>query len=423
MTISKKKVITRATFLYVGEIVSKAALFLMNAIVARNLGVAGYGAYIYGINLGLLLINFVDFGTNNFILKKLSEEREKNAVYIWKVIEFEALVSIISFVGLYIYVTNFENSQCIRNVVIILFVSIIFENLTNVFRNVLRAIGRFALDAFISIFSSFLRLGLGLALYYLTYNIYGLSAGITISTLLILFVVTYIIWSIFGGPRVMLKHPSLNLKVIFKSCIVFAIPIIIRGVYFRVDSVLVKSFVNSAEMGLYSSVTKLLFIQQFLPNGLIQVIFPILTNLYYNNDYNGANNLFNRIYIVFIVFFNFIQMVQYIFSDYIIKLVYGSEFLGATLIYKTMIPFFVFTSLSFLLAFLFISNNKVSMMYKYYLICLIEKIILVIALTLKYGAIGSAVAFLISEFILFGVLLFSLLLKTISILNQITFRQ
>ncbi len=407
MIVSKKKVITRATFVYTGEIVSKAVLFLLNAIVARKLGVTGYGIYIYGINLGLLLINFVDFGTNNFIMKKLSEEREKNAEYIWKIIEFEAIVSIISFVGLYFFINNFENSQCIRNVVLILFISIIFENLTNVFRNVLRAIGRFALDALLSILGSFLRLGLGLALYYLTYNIYGFSAGITISTLLILFAWTYIIWSIFGGPKVVLKHHSISLQVILKSCIVFAIPIIIRGVYFRIDSVLVKSFVNSVEMGLYNSVTKLLFIQQFLPNGLIQVVFPILANLYYNDDYDGANNLFNRVYIIFIVFFNFIQMVQYISAGFIIKVVYGAEFIDAVLIYKTMVPSFVFTSLSFLLAFLFISNNKVSMLYKYYLICLIEKIILVIALTLKYGAIGSAAAFLISEIIQFWVLLFT----------------
>ncbi len=405
MIINKQEIITNSAYVYIGDIASKLVLFILNAVAARNLGVIGYGLYIYGINLGLLLINFIDFGTNNFIFKKISEEKGNSAL-IRQILGFEAILSLVFTAALLVFISFTEDSLYARGIFIILFISLLFENLANVFRSVLRAVGRYGGDSFLNVLCSCLRLIFGLALYYLTYSVYGFSIGITISTLLILLVSWHMVWKIYGGKLRILSNGSLNMLYTFKSCIVFAIPIIIKGIYIRIDSVLIKAFVSSVELSLYNSVTKLLFMQYFLPNGLINVIFPILTRLYYENDIAGANKFFNRVFTVFTIFFNFIQMVQYVFAKDILRIIYGSEFSQAGIIYKIVALSFVFTSLSFLISFLFMSNNKTNLLNRYYCIGLAAKLVLVVPVTLKYGAVGMGAAFLICELIQFAAFLY-----------------
>lgn len=176
-------------------------------------------------------------------------------------------------------------------------------------------------------------------------------------------------------------------------------PLLLAGVsvviYMRIDQVMIGSMLNDAEVGKYSVAIKLVEIWYFIPAAIAASVFPALIKARSDNEdlYLRRLQLFydSMSAIAFGIAF-----VTFMFSDFIIRILYGTEFTEAAPIlaiyaWATMPVFLGVASGQHLV----VENRTRVSLYRTSIGGLLN-VLLNLVLIPKFGTIGAAVASLCS---------------------------
>jgi len=176
---------------------------------------------------------------------------------------------------------------------------------------------------------------------------------------------------------------------IFSSALIVAL-------YTRIDQFMIESYLSRTDLGYYSSVVKINHASQYVLSTYLLSRFPMMLRLYRRSieEYKQAMVkimrlviLFCSVYMVFLLFF----------SEQLISLIYGTEYLPAknSLIALAMGTFFVYYGLlctQWLLA----HDLQIHRLYRV-IGGLLINIVLNIWMIPAYGILGAAVATIISQ--------------------------
>jgi len=191
-------------------------------------------------------------------------------------------------------------------------------------------------------------------------------------------------------------------------------PLILSGIVItinmRVDQVMLKELVNSKEVGLYAAAVNLSQGLYMLPMIFAKSFYPKFINLYNSNKdkfYSFVQNFSSFLTIIAMI----LSIVISLYSKSIIDLLYGDSYAQAALILSIHVwtLIIVFMEVAFG-RWLLIENKQKFTAYRNFSIALVN-IILNYYLIPLYGAIGAAVASLLSIFIGYY-LFFSLFMET-----------
>lgn len=126
-------------------------------------------------------------------------------------------------------------------------------------------------------------------------------------------------------------------KVIAKNLLKDSLPLMLSNasilIYYRIDQVMLKHFLGSESVGIYSVATKLSEVWYFVPSIICTSVFPAILKAKENGQdlyYKRLKQLFKLMIVISL----FIASSFFIFSHFIINILFGYEFLDAVGVLK-----------------------------------------------------------------------------------------
>jgi PST family polysaccharide transporter len=191
-------------------------------------------------------------------------------------------------------------------------------------------------------------------------------------------------------------------KILAKKLISRGWPLIFSGfmimIYMRIDQIMLGEMINDYEVGTYSAALKLSEIWYIIPTIICNSFFPSIIEAKKLGEQTYLQKIQNLFAILFAISFLIAVLVTF-FSDFIITLLYGSQYRDASTILSIHIWASVFVFMGVASANFFIVEHLQLKTFTRTALGAIVNIGLNLILIPKFLAIGAAIATLISQFL------------------------
>jgi O-antigen/teichoic acid export membrane protein len=189
-----------------------------------------------------------------------------------------------------------------------------------------------------------------------------------------------------------------NAKVLLIDSWPFLISAVSIYLYTRVDSFIIKKYLGSSELGLYTAAITISSILPMIPMILFNVINPIIAKIKYENEatYNlylqKAFQLFTYGGIIF-------SLIIFIFAPLIVNILYGNEYLESAAILRIHVFTNIFIYSGIAQNFWIINENKGKVNLYKTSVGVFCSFVLNIILIPRYGILGAAYSAVIVQLI------------------------
>lgn len=176
-------------------------------------------------------------------------------------------------------------------------------------------------------------------------------------------------------------------------------PLILSGIaiiiYMRIDQVMIGSMLGNTELGIYSAAVKLSEAWYFIPMIVTGSVFPAILNARKKSRKLYLNRM-QLLYDSFTWFTISVALIITFISPFIIKTLYGLDYMGAAIVLSILIWSGIFSFLGVASSQYLIAENLTKISFYRTGIGMVVNIILNMILIPIYGIIGAAIATLIS---------------------------
>lgn len=360
---------------------SQIVAVLSNFILARALGVSGFGEYAF-ISAIVLIGNAIStFGTDMVLIRKISAEKDYSDISTSLAIQL-----MISFV--FIFCTYTFSSLQSLHIYVFSLIPLSFFTIATIALRGSQNINLFSTLHFVFSFLQFISACL---IYLLDKNISQLVVFLFASHILSAFVGLLFCFS--KIPNFIVFSKPSRKKIIHLMQISFSLALIgsLRLIYERLSLTIFPLFTNLFFTGLFSASTR---IMDAIKLGYISALTPIYPEMARDKKFLSLQTGLRLLLASSI----FLSLTIFLLAKYLIIFLFGREFESATISLQIMawvIPFYVIVSY-YSLGFL-----AIEIIEKPVLISLVVSLLLLltmlIVLTRLYGLVGGAVAVLSAE--------------------------
>lgn len=257
-------------------------LFLAYTQLFRYLGPFGSGQYQFVLSYVLIFSTVVDFGVQQFITKRMSEDPTNTKKYFHNFLFFEIFVAIFLYVLLLAiaYIRNYD--PIVFKAVVVTGLGMVANALCYPFLAVMTVRQDLKKVAFINFLNSLVNITIiFLAIWLKKYIVF--LAGIQV----IFGILDLILYRIFITKHI--KQPDTlsifadfdfsAIKNILKSAWPFALLVGFSAIYNRIDVIIITRLLGYTQTGLYTAAYKFVDLLNFFPASVSHVLFPILAGL------------------------------------------------------------------------------------------------------------------------------------------------
>lgn len=392
-------VVKNTILMLFGSIGQKIISLAYFTFLVRMLGKNLTGDYTAVLAISTLFVVFIDLGLTNLLIRNGAQNRTDLNQSVSNIFGIKMITSIMAYVAMIIFsYTKFEAG--FTTLVAVSGITMILDSIHLTLYGYLRAIGRLHYEAIGMIMSQFITLVLG--------TIFLLGHAPLIS-LIFAFTIASAINVLFSyhcarkkGLILVKPETSRKLKKILLTALPFTLAIAFGRFYSYADIVILKIIRGSAEVGIYSTPSKISFAFQFIPLAFTAALYPRLSELAKNNPEQFKKSLTQSIGYLLLIAAP-ISFGIFILAKPIVLLAFTEKFIESVLPLKIMILSLIFSFVSFPLG---AALNACGQEKKQTVVTAIALIINVIANALlipTLGAVGAAWSALLGNCVL-GVL-------------------
>ena len=364
------------------------------SLIARYLGPEGVGLIQYCIALVLLVTPFAQLGLVQTVTKEFVKSNYQEGSIFGTVWCLRFIGSIIGVLIAWLYITYTRSGDHITHLLVLIISSrIVFETfqvITNWFESQTLS-GSFVKTNLIAIGMSFLAKVLAVSL---DYGLIGIAIAYALEPLIMA-----IGW-IYVFSKALTKKIIFSFDVSFsKEILKISWPLFLSAfgavLNLKIDQVMLGEMSTNFQVGIYSAAVQLSEVSYFLPIVIMASVFPKLLKFKDegNDKYNSyLQKLLNLNLSIALTIALFIQFTAY----YIILIIFGSEFYNSVniLIIHIWGGLFVYMRAVFSKWLIAEGYTKYSMLSQFFGAGV--NIVLNLVLIPRYGALGAAVATVIS---------------------------
>jgi O-antigen/teichoic acid export membrane protein len=419
---SFKKYLANTSWLFFERIVRIVVSFVVTIFVVRYLGPKEFGLYSYALSFFWLFGSLSTLGleaiTTREIVKNPDKKDEINGTVFF--LRIAGSISAIIIIAVVLFLTGEETYTAI--LILILSGSFLFQSFSVIeyyFRGIVKAkYNAYALSASV-ILSSALKVIFILIKAPLIYFVYAVVFEYAALAVGLILVYQHYKLSIFDWKYS--KHIASSL---LKDSWPLALSGIVVMIYVRIDQIMLKIMMSEEAVGYYAAAVRLSEAWYFVPVTLCNSIFPAIVNAK-NISEEFYNNRMQKLYDILTWLAIGIAVPVTIFSDQLILLLFGNEFLPAAPVLTIYIWAGVAVFLGVASSQYLINENLTKLTFSRNFFGMVLNVILNLILIPMYGIIGSAVATLISySLIIFSlafhkrfIVQFSMILKSIFLIT------
>lgn len=389
-----KKIAHNTLIQIIGKLVSTILGLFSLALITRYLGQAGYGEYTTITTFLTFFAVIADLGLTLVTVQMISGEKENENKILNNLFSLR-LVSALFFIGLApLIVFFFPYSPAVKIGVLIAAASFVFPALNQVLVGLFQkklSMDRSALAEVIS------RVVLVLGIILTEKLNYGLS-GILIATV-VSGATSFLLHYIFAYKFVLIKCEfdlSLWKKIISHSW-PLAITIVLNLIYLRADTLILSLFKKPEMVGLYGAAYKIIDVLTTLPFMFAGLILPILTAAWLENNHGYFKKILQKSFdFMAIIALPLVVGAQFLGKP-IMTFVAGNDFVIAGDILKILIFSVAAIFLGTMFSHAVIALNKQKKMIGFYVFTSISSLIAYLYLIPRYSFVGAASVTIYSE--------------------------
>jgi len=313
------------------ETMSKVVLavtgFVLNLILARELGPAGYG--VVGIILGIMFIFelFLTNGLRQAVSKILSSQRVNTRKLYWQSFIIQMAFSLgLVLLGLLILgrVAVWLKIEQYANLLYLILVIIPIKGLFFLNCGFLNGQFKYKQHAVANSVYSVFRLAIALILLYLTRNgVLAVLVG-TLGAFILALFFTKLEWTDTDSSVVVSNRYLLDLTW---GALLFYLLV---NIFFNIDVLLLRGLgLTEAAVGYYKSSANIGSLLYFLFISVSQVSYPLIARLFARQDWKELGKVINKLFITIFYTIGLAFVFTFFFSDVIINLFFGKAYLPA----------------------------------------------------------------------------------------------
>lgn len=386
-------------WLSVSRVLSLGLLFLAYTQLFRYLGPTGSGQFQFVLSFVTLFGVVIDFGIQQYIIKKISEDRSKAKTYFHNFLAVEVFLATIVYIAM-ITVAKFNGYEpVVVKAIMVAGLGAAIHGLTYPFLAVITAFYDLKKAAFLNFLASlinvaiiFLTIWVGGSIVMLTTQqiIYGILAV----TLYYQFVKKYI-----GNPEVIKGVMTLDPKLIKKilwSAFPFAVLVGFSTIYNRIDVVLISKFLGYTQTGYYTAAYKSFDLLAFFPAVVSHSLYPLFSSIMSEGKLDVVKATLER----YLRFMSAVALPMatggMLLAEPIIRILAGEEFVPAARVLSVLV-----WAPAILFIYIVVNSLVISQLTKFATIItgvnVVINIVGNIILLPRIGIMGAAIMTIVSE--------------------------
>lgn len=376
--------------LLLAKLLSMGSGMIITIFVARYFGVDVYGQYTTALAFVSFILAFTDFGTDTYMLKECSIDKANLSIIYSNSLLIKIIVLGITSL-LIICLANILNYGInVYKLILLIIPQLVINYLVNTYFVIMQIEQKLSQNAIIQIIQTFIML---------------VFVGITLAFKLNIFIyatlqilLSLIILSIYLKLVKVKFTPTFNYsKIIIKGSIFFGLSSLLYIIYYKLDTVMLSIIKGSYYVGIYESAYKVISVLISLIVILDNIFLPKFFSLYEIN-LRKMLELYKSMLLISFILSIPLCFVFMNFSEIIIKLLYGNEYLDASLIFKILIWSVAIRLMAAIVGFVVTASNNMKIKVKFQFMFAIMNIILNLILIPLYGIIGAAISTILTEF-------------------------
>ncbi|MDX9778818.1 MAG: flippase [Patescibacteria group bacterium] len=390
----KKQIFNNTAVQLIGKILSTALNLFTFAIITRELGQSGFGAYTTVITFLSFFAILADLGLTLVTVQMLGEEQKEQNRTLGNLFGLR-LSSSLLMIGLAPFVVMaFSYSQEIKLGVAIAAASFVFNALNQVMVGLFQTKLKMDRVAWAETLS---RVSMLLGVIVVVKLKWGLQ-GVLLATSLagfISFVLHYYFARQFAYIRPIFNWQEW--KKILRLSWPLTITIALNLIYLKADTLLLSLFKSQAEVGLYGAAYKIIDVLSSLPFMFAGIILPLLVAAWQEKNKERFNTILQKSFdILAMAAIPMVIGVQFL-ADEIMIFIAGSEFQGAGNIFRLLIFAIAAIFLGNMMAHAIIAVKKQKSVIWIYILVSLSSLVAYLYLIPRFSYYGAAAVTIYSE--------------------------
>jgi O-antigen/teichoic acid export membrane protein len=383
-TIAKSSVL-----LLVGQIVSLGIAAAYGIVLARYLGVTGFGLLSTAIAFTSVFTPFTSLGLSTLATREVARDKSLASKYLGNLIIIEISLASGTFclIALAAYVLRYPQETI--TLIYVLALSVVCGGFTGVFYSLFQAFERMEYQSLGLILST----GATFAVV-----MWGITARLGVVWFAFAYLVGSLAVAIYSltvySTKFSLPHIEVDLKFwrrILPEALPFALTGLFTTIYFYIDSVLLSVMRGAEAVGLYNAPYRLIMVLLFIPTVISTAVFPAMSRFHAT-----ANDSFRLIYKRYFKYMAIVSVPLGIgttlLAGQIITLIFGVAYGNSAIALQILIwaTVFIFLTAAFLR--LFETSNRQMIVTKIAAVGLVENVTLDVILIPRFSYVGASIA-------------------------------
>ena len=390
----KQTIVKNSFWLLVAEAISKISLVVLTIIIARYLGIEGYGQFSFAFAFVSLFAIFADFGLSTLAIREIARNTKLSGRYIRNISFIKLFLGILTFILIIIIIPLLGKSADVKMLVYLAGIWVILQSFIAFFQSVFRAFEKMQYEAISKAAYSFSLIGIAIAAIWLNLGINAIIQGYIYASLIALVITFILIRKNFMMPVGKIEFKFW--KYAFKETWPFALSSIFVMIYFKIGSVMLSVMTSDSAVGLYNAAYTLAFALSFFSSIATMAVFPLFSRLYLKNKKLLAESY--RKFLKLILLGGMIAAIGiFVFSKQIILLLFGQGYYDSVSVLKLLTWAQIFAYSGAAPIYLLASMNKQILETYAVFFGAVLNISLNLFLIPRYSYIGAGVATVVTE--------------------------
>lgn len=393
----KQTIAKNIFWLALSEIIPKAVVAVLAMITARYLGVEGFGKFSFAFSFALVFSVIVDFGFVPFTTREVARDESLAKKFLENISTVKVILSVVAFGAIFIVLGFLKKPSDVMVLVLFSAIWMIIQSFARFFQSIFRASEKMEYVAFLKIFYSLVLFTIVFCAVMFNFGAvaivqsYVLAIAISLVATLILVRLKFFSF----GFKIDPSFWSMLIKEIwpFMAFTVFA------AIYFQIAVVMLSVIDTDLSVGLYSAAFNLVVVFLVISDVVSSSALPSLSKMFGKSDM--FKHLTKKLVLAMLVIGLFLSIVLFLSAPFVIKLIYGNEFLGAVSAFKIMIWILPLRFMNYLFGASLLAGNMQKSRLGASMICAVFNVVINFALIPLFSFVGAAIATLVTEAILF----------------------
>lgn len=382
-------IVRNSVFLLVAEILTRGLSLVTVLLIARGLGVEGFGRYSFALVFVSLFANLSNFGLDPLLIKDVARDQGRTETYFSNTLLLKLLTSLVSAALMVLIILLLDYPDATTRAVFIMAAASIFHAMTETATSLCKAIQRMEYSGLINVVRSLFLALLIVLLWNLGMGLLEVFLAYLMAAILQFLVGLGIVASRISRPSLSFSVPLL--KNLLRSALPF---LLISGIFMighRVDVLMLSKMAGDAAVGLYGCAYTPIEVIQAVPFLLTAALFPALSRAF-GSSFDAFKHLAMRSLKIFLLLALPATVGVAVLAPGIIDLLFPQEFASASAPLRIFGATIWLFFLQILLGWVLTAMDKLRMMVVFNAVTVLVNIALNLVLIPKYGASGAALA-------------------------------